>query len=70
MEDFADTLRANLRTARCILLREELYASGCTTRRHGLSWNGKFLDSWYRKIIRFRIEPLKKFARMLRNTES
>ena len=28
---------------------------------------GKFLDAWCRKVMRSRIEPLKKFARMLRN---
>ena len=31
------------------------------------SWAGKFLDAWCRKVMRSRIEPLKKFARMLRN---
>jgi len=60
----ADILRANLRTARSILLREDLYAFWTY---HSRAWAGKFLDAWCRKVMRSRIEPLKKFARMLRN---
>lgn len=60
----ADILRANLKTARSVLLREELYAFWTY---HSRTWAGKFLDRWCRKVMRSRIEPLKKFARMLRN---
>lgn len=60
----ADILRANLRTARSVLLREDLYALWTY---HSRFWAGKFLDAWCRKVMRSRIEPLKKFARMLRN---
>jgi len=60
----ADILRANLRTARSVLLREDLYALWTY---HSRAWAGKFLDAWCRKVMRSRIEPLKKFARMLRN---
>lgn len=60
----ADIVRANLRTARSILLREDLYAFWTY---HSRVWAGKFLDAWCRKVMRSRIEPLKKFARMLRN---
>jgi transposase len=60
----ADIVRANLRTARSILLREDLYAFWTY---HSRIWAGKFLDAWCRKVMRSRIEPLKKFARMLRN---
>jgi transposase len=60
----ADIVRANLRTARSILLREDLYALWTY---HSRAWAGKFLDAWCRKVMRSRIEPLKKFARMLRN---
>ena len=59
-----DILRANLRTARTILLREQLYAFWTY---HSRIWAGKFLDAWCAKVMRSRIEPLKKFARMLRN---
>ena len=59
-----DILRANLRTARSVLLREKLYALWSY---HSRSWAGKFLDAWCRTVMRSRIEPLKKFARLLRN---
>jgi transposase len=60
----ADILRANLKTARSILLREELYALWTYVSR---AWAGKFLDGWCQKAMRSRIGPLKKFAQMLRN---
>lgn len=60
----AAILRANLRTARSVLLREDLYALWTY---HSRFWAGKFLDGWCRKVMRSRIEPLKKFAGMLRN---
>lgn len=60
----ADILRANLRTARSVLLREHFYALWTY---HSRTWAGKFLDAWCRKVMRSRIEPLKKFARMMRN---
>lgn len=60
----ADILRANLKTARSVLLREELYVFWTY---HSRVWAGKFLDAWCGKVMRTRIEPLKKFASMLRN---
>jgi transposase len=60
----ADIVRANLRTARSVLLREDLYVLWTY---HSRIWAGKFLDAWCRKVMRSRIEPLKKFAGMLRN---
>ncbi|HEU4678946.1 MAG TPA: ISL3 family transposase [Terrimicrobiaceae bacterium] len=59
-----DIVRANLRTARSVLLREELYVLWTY---HSRAWAGKFLDAWCRKVLRSRIEPLKTFARTLRN---
>ena len=59
-----DILRANLRTTRCILLREKFYVLWSY---HSRAWAGKFLDGWCRTVMRSRIEPLKKFAKMLRN---
>lgn len=60
----ADILRANLKTARSVLLREELYSFWSY---RSPAWAGKFLDGWCRKVMRSRIEPLKKFACMLGN---
>lgn len=60
----ADLVRANLNTARSVILREELYVFWTY---HSRAWAGKFLDAWCRKVMRSRIEPMKKFARMLRN---
>lgn len=60
----ADILRANLKTARSVLLREELYVFWTY---HSPVWAGKFLDAWCRNVMRTRIEPLKKFASLLRN---
>lgn len=59
-----DIVRANLRTARAVLLREELYVFWTY---HSRVWAGKFLDAWCRKVMRTRIEPMKKVARMFRN---
>jgi transposase len=60
----AELLRANLRTVRAMLLREEFYGFWSY---HAAPWAGKFLDAWCRKVMRSRIEPLKTVARMLRN---
>lgn len=59
----SDILRANLKTARSVLLREEFYAFWTY---QSSTWAGKFLDAWCRKVMRSRIEPLKRFARMMR----
>ena len=31
------------------------------------SWAGRFLDEWCRRVMRSRLEPMKKVARSLRN---
>ena len=31
------------------------------------AWAGKFLDQWCKEVMRSRIDPLKKFARTVRN---
>ncbi len=59
----ADLLQYNLRTVRAYLLKEEFqyfwtYVSP--------AWAGKFLDRWCTKVMRSRIDPMKKVARMLR----
>lgn len=59
-----DLLRHNLQSVRAYLLKDDFlglweYVSA--------SWAGKFLDRWIRRVMRSRIEPLKKVARTLRN---
>lgn len=59
-----ELLGYNLQSARAYLLKEEFqqfwgYDSA--------AWAAKFLDRWCTKAIRSRIEPVKKFARTLRN---
>ena len=58
-----DLLHYNLRAVRSYLLREEFqyfwtYVSP--------AWAGRFLDRWCTKVLRSRIEPMQKVARMLR----
>jgi transposase len=58
-----DLLRYNLKTVRAYLLKEafqQLWDYNSAT------WAGKFLDEWCRQVMRSRIEPMKKVARMLR----
>ena len=57
-------MACNLRTIRAYLLKEEFhffweYVSP--------AWAGKFMDEWCSKVMRSRIEPMKKIARMLRS---
>jgi transposase len=62
----ADLLRANLRTVRAYLLKEEL---GLLWTWTGVPWARHFLHRWFHRVLRSRIEPLKKVARMLRTHE-
>ncbi len=60
----ADLLRYNLKSVRSYLLREDLqglwdYVSP--------AWAGKFLDRWCSRVMRSRIEPMKRIARSFRN---
>jgi len=62
-DNLADVLQYNLRTVRAYLLKEELqllwtYVSPI--------WAAKFLDRWCTKVMRSRIEPMKKLARSFR----
>jgi len=59
-----DLLKYNLQTVRAYLLKEQFqhfwtYSSP--------TWAGKFLDEWTTLAMRSRLEPMKKFARTLRN---
>ena len=60
----SELLKYNLRTVRAYLLREEFqrvweYKSGW--------WAGRFLDEWTGRVMRSRLEPMKKIARSIRN---
>lgn len=60
----SELVRYNLRAVRSYLLREEFqlfwtYVSPL--------WAGRFLDRWCAKVMRSKLEPMKKVARTLRN---
>jgi len=63
-DKLALVLKYNLRTVRAYLLKEELQLLW-----HYVSptWAGKFLDRWCTKVMRSRLEPVKKIARSLRD---
>jgi len=59
-----ELLQYNLRSVRAYLLKEEFqllweYVSA--------AWAGRFLDHWCAKVMRSRIEPMKRIARSLRS---
>jgi transposase len=56
-------VRHNLKAVRTTLLRED-FEPFWTYR--SATWAGRFLDAWCRRVMRTRIEPIKKVARMLR----
>jgi transposase len=58
-----DLLRHNLRTVRALLLRESFEFFW---KYRSVEWAGAFLDEWCVQVMRSRIEPMKKVARMLR----
>jgi len=59
----AELVRYNLRAVRSYLLREEFQLFWTYRSPH---WAGTFLDRWCKKVMRSRIEPMKKIARTLR----
>ena len=58
-----DLLRYNLRTVRAYLLKEDFQQ---VWNYEQPSWADTFLDEWCNQVMRSRIEPMKKIARMLR----
>jgi transposase len=58
-----DLVQHNLRAVRAMLLRES-FDPFWTYR--SVDWAGAFLDEWCVQVMRSRIEPMKKVARMLR----
>jgi transposase len=59
-----DLLRYNLKSVRAYLLKEDLNGLWEYVRP---AWAGKFIDRWCTRVMRSRIEPLKKEARTIRN---
>ena len=59
----SELLSMNLRTVRAYLLVEEFQDFWQYTSAY---WAGQFLDGWCRKVMRSRLEPLKKKAQTLR----
>jgi transposase len=58
-----DLLSYNLRTIRAYLLKEEFHLFW---EYLSPAWAEKFMDQWCKKVMRSRIEPMKKIARMIR----
>ncbi len=59
-----ELLGMNLRTVRAYLLKESFQAFWEYVRP---TWAGLYLDSWCRTAMRSRLEPMKKFSRMMQN---
>jgi transposase len=57
-------LRSNLRSVRAYLLKEDLQRFWTYVSPY---WAGVFLDRWCTRVLRSRLEPMKKVARMLRS---
>ena len=58
-----DLLRYNLRSVRSYLLKEEFQRFWGYVSPH---WAGVFLDRWCGQVMRSRLEPMKKAAKMVR----
>jgi transposase len=58
-----DLVRHNLKAVRTTLLREDFEPFWAY---RSATWAGRFLDRWCTEVMRTRLDPLKKVARMLR----
>ena len=63
----AELLQYNLKTVRAYLLKEDFQFFWQYIRP---GWAAKFLDKWCIKVMRSRLEPMKKIAKTLRNHRS
>jgi transposase len=59
----SEVLKYNLRTVRAYLHREEFQR---LWEYKSAAWAGKFLDEWTSRVMRSRLEPMKKIARTIR----
>ena len=60
----SELLKYNLLTVRACLLREDFQR---LWEYRSPAWAGTFLEEWTRRVMRSRLEPMKKVARTLRN---
>ncbi|GAC1481697.1 MAG: ISL3 family transposase [Pseudarthrobacter sp.] len=60
----SELLKYNLRTVRAYLLREDFQR---LWEYKSAAWAGKFLDRWTGRVMRSRLEPMKKVARTVRS---
>lgn len=60
----ADLLQYNLRSVRAYLLKEDLQGLWDYLSPH---WAAKFMDGWCDRVMRSRLEPMKRVAKMLRS---
>ena len=60
----SELLKYNLRTVRAYLLREEFQR---LWEYKSAAWAGRFLDEWTERVMRSRLEPMKKVARTIRS---
>src|SRR3954453_6539552 len=60
----SELLKYNLRTVRAYLLREDFQR---LWEYESAAWAGKFLDEWTGRVVRSRLEPMKKVARTIRS---
>jgi len=58
----AELVRCNLKTVRSYLLKEDFQFFWNYVSPY---WAGRFLDNWCKRVMRSKIEPMKKVARML-----
>ena len=58
-----ELLAMNLKTVKAYLMKEDFHRFWDYT---SAAWAGKFLDAWCTRVMRSRIEPMKKVARSLR----
>jgi transposase len=60
----SELLKYNLRTVRAYLLREDFQR---LWEYRSAAWAGRFLDEWTGRVMRSRLEPMKKVARTIRS---
>ena len=60
----SELLKYNLRTVRAYLLREDFQR---LWEYKSAAWAGRFLDEWTGRVMRSRLEPMKKVARTIRS---
>ena len=63
----SEVLKYNLRTVRAYLLREEFQR---VWEYKSAWWAGIFLDEWTGRVMRSRLEPMKKIARSIRRSSA